>query len=121
MISSINLHFLTDNSYYLLKIPKKTLSSIILFSSLPSQRVPTSTYLLPSIKTPDSFQAWLFSTVFFCHSRVSSICLIYFALIYFLDIFFDIFLAKSIFYTIKFMTMFLKVLNKVHFRALTQT
>ena len=47
--------------------------------------------------------------------------LIYFALIYFLDIFFDIFLAKSIFYITKIMTMFLKVLNKVHFRALTQT
>ena len=92
-----------------------------MFLSLPSQNVPTSTYLYPSIKTPDSFQAWLFFTVFFYHSRVSSTCLMYFALIYFLDIFFDIFLAKSIFYTIKFMAMFLKVLNKVQFRATTQT
>ena len=35
---------------------------------------------------------------------------------------FDIsFLAKSVFYAIRSMAMFLKVLNKVDFRALTQT
>ena len=92
-----------------------------MFLSLPIQRVPTSTYLLPCIITPDSFQTLPFSAFFFSHSRVSLICLIYFSLIYFLDIFLDIYLGKSIFYTIKCMTVFLKVLNKVNFRALTQS
>ena len=120
IFSKLNLSA-ENYSYYLLKITKKKLSSIILFLALPSQKVPTSTYKFPSIVTPDSFQAWLFSTVFYCHYRVSLICLIYFSLMYFLDIFFDIFLAKSIFYTIKSITMFLKVINKVIYRALTQT
>ena len=49
------------------------------------------------------------STVFFCHSRISFICLIYLSL------------PNLYFYTIRSLTMFLKVLNKVNFRVLTQT
>ena len=48
------------------------------------------------------------SRVFFYHSQIL-ICLIYLSL------------PNLYFYTIRSMTMFLKVLNKVNFRALTQT
>ena len=45
LISLVYLHLLTENnSYYLLKITKKTLLSIILVLSLPSQRAPTQIY-----------------------------------------------------------------------------
>ena len=99
-----------------------------MFLSLPNKRVPNSTSLLPCSQPPILFRhdlsppKWPNSAAFFCHSQVSLTCLIYFSLIYFLDIFFDIsFYAKSIFYTIRSMAMFLKVLYKVNFRKLTQT
>ena len=45
----------------------------------------------------------------FCHSQISLICLIHLSL------------PNLYFYTIKSITMFLKVLNKANFRVLTQT
>ena len=62
--------------------------------------------------TPDSFQTWLFLANFaivFCHSQISLICLMCLSL------------WNLYFYTIRSMTMSLKVLNKVNIRALTET
>ena len=72
-------------------------------------------YVLSCAVTPNPFQTWPFSTkwqnsiIFFCHSQISLICLIYLSL------------PDQYFYAIRSMTMFLKVLKKVNFRMLTQT
>ena len=61
------------------------------------------------------FQTWPFtvnqqnSTVFFCHSQLSLICFIYLSL------------PNLYFHIITSMKMFLKVVNEVNFRVLTQT
>ena len=77
---------------------QKNFSAVTLFLSLSSKREPTSTALLPCFITPDSFQTWPFSTIFFCHFWVSLICLIYFSLIYFRDIVFDIVSLPNLFF-----------------------
>ena len=82
------------------------------FLLLPSKRVPTSTSFLPSVTTLILFRHDLFqlnSAVIFCHPQISLICLIYPSL------------PNLYFYTIRSITVFLKVLNKVYFRVLTQT
>ena len=85
--------------------------AITLFLSLPSKRVPDFHLLPPCSITLILFRHDLFfqpnSAVIFCHSQISLICLIYPSL------------PNLYFYTIRSITMFLKVLNKVNFRELT--
>ena len=78
-----------------------------MFLSLPSKRVPTSSSFHPYLFRPATFFPPN-STVVFCHSQISLICLIYLSL------------PNLYFCTIRSIIIFLKVLNKVNIRTLIQ-
>ena len=83
---------------------------ITLFLSLRSKRVPTSTSFLPCVVFLILFRHQLFllnSAVFFCHSQLFLMCLLYLSL------------PNLYFYTIRFTTVLLKVLNKINISAYT--
>ena len=93
--------------------------AITLFLSLPSKRVPISICLLPYVITPHSFQTWSFSPnskIFLYHSQILLTWLIYIiCLIYIISMFNFV---NLYFHTIRSMTTFLKIINKVKFDLL---
>ena len=113
LICLINLYLLAEHYLVLkaltLKITYTWLAITLLLSQSSKEFLPPS----PSsrVVAPDSFQIWPFSDELCCYflSLSNIICLIHPSL------------PSLYFYTIRSITVVLKVLNKVNFRVLTQT
>ena len=110
-VYELNCNFLSINMLLSRRSKKEVETPITLqiqnTTTLPIKRVHTSTSHFPGVVSPYSLQTQPFSTVFFCHSRMSLICLIY------------LFLPNLYFYTVRSMTKISKVLKKLSFRAFT--